>query len=119
MTSSILNGQWIPFLANAVIQSLVLLAVAAVALACTRRVSAARRHLMASATLAALLLIQLMAIMIPSQRSVVRDSGRASTLQDRPSAPESSPSHRISQLTPGAHEPSPATQPNVPSRDRA
>ncbi len=75
MMLSLLSGRWLTLFVNTALQSLFVLAVAAVVLACARNASAARRHLVSIATLSVLLLIPLMALVVPAPNPLLEVSG--------------------------------------------
>jgi beta-lactamase regulating signal transducer with metallopeptidase domain len=65
---SFVNGQWLPLCMNLVLQSLVLLIMALIALKLSRQASAAQRHLLLTGTLGALLLLPVFALLLPARR---------------------------------------------------
>ncbi|MCW3053737.1 MAG: TonB family protein, partial [Chthonomonadales bacterium] len=90
MTSQV-SGQWLSLFINTVLQSLFVLAAAAVALICTRKASAARRHLVSVAALGVLLLIPLMSLLIPAPKPMLQVSGAGTDLLRSPVRTLSSP----------------------------
>jgi beta-lactamase regulating signal transducer with metallopeptidase domain len=84
MMSSFLSGHWLPLVINTVLQSLFMLASVAVALVCTRKASAARRHLISVAALGALLLAPLISLLIPAPKPLLQVSGTGLTLHRSP-----------------------------------
>ena len=87
MIPSLLSGHWLPLVLNIALQSLLFLGVAAVALACNRKASAARRHLISMAALGALLLIPFMPLVIPTPKPMFQVSGNGLDLQRSPAGP--------------------------------
>ncbi|MCW3099260.1 MAG: peptidase BlaR1 [Chthonomonadaceae bacterium] len=91
MTTSLLSGVWLPLVINTILQSLFLLAAAAIVLVCTRKASAARRHLISVATLLTLLVAPLLTLVIPAQKPLLRVSEQGLDLQRSPVRPLVSP----------------------------
>ncbi|MCW3053736.1 MAG: antirepressor regulating drug resistance protein, partial [Chthonomonadales bacterium] len=77
-------GQWLPLFINTVLQSLFVLAAAAIVLICSPKASAARRHLVSLAALGALLLIPLVTWMFPAPKPLLQVSAPGLDLRQSP-----------------------------------
>ncbi len=111
MISSLLSGHWLPLVIDMSLQSLLVLAAAAFTLFCTRKMSAARRHLISAAALGTLLLIPPMALMIPAQKPLLQVSGPGLTLRVSP-VRDLSPSAQPESSSAAAVRPEPASAPS-------
>jgi len=91
MMNSLWSGQWLPLFINTVLQSLFVLAAAAIVLACARKASAARRHLIATAAMGLLLLIPIVNLLMPAPKPLLQVSGEGSGLRRSPARALSAP----------------------------